>query len=270
MADFELEKFTDDYKEFLENPLWVFDRNYIESKLTNYKYEAKIRNTPKFFRMENLLSTLWVTGGTYLLTMPLMIGYDLLIQFADKYVSKKLLYMYIIYTYAIVYNETHIDEYIDEIAYDISVKYYLRFKKQAEKRYATPSILEDVKNSVKLIANKNWSFSRMTEESYKKVHIDREAFILSHINLLTIAYISNCYYMFGLDEKKYKTMLGKYTFSDFDMLNNLHINHGSMKDITVYSIDNDYDNKSKFRKYFHNKYSQIFTNSDTLEFIEDE
>ncbi len=271
MEKIDIDVFLKTNKKILDNPLWIYEKSEVTSKLsekTNYNYKVNVKTAPKLFRMEDIYSTLWVSSGTFFLSSIFLIGFDALFHWAEKDVAKRTLSIYLIYS-AIFSKSSDFPKIIDNIAFDISAKYFLRYKNKAEKKFS-PNIGTMIFDSIKLINQNDWSFRNMVEKGSERIDKQKEEYIINRINLMTIAYITNCYYLFDLSESEWKQLLKKYTFKYYWNLLDCNSDNSHDFDLSIREIDNEYDCKKKFRQAFHDKYTQIFESREIMKYIEDE
>ena len=97
----------------------------------------------------------------------------------------------------------------------------------------------------------------MLDKGAERIDQRREEYILKIINLMTITYVVNCYYLFDLSDTYCNELLSKYSFNKYEDLLRCRSANLDQINLSIYDMDNKYDSRSKFLKYFDDKYSQI-------------
>lgn len=256
----DIESFIHDNMEILKDPFWIYKKAKISSELvdsTCYKSKMNIKPTfPKRYNAGDSLSTLWVSGGTFILSSVFQISLDMLFQWTEKYIVKNNLSIYLLHSTFYI-NHGNLEKDIYNTAFDITARSFLKYKDKAEKKYSSLSLAGALSDSISLFKNGNLSFSNMLDKGAERIDRRKEEYILKLINLMTVTYIVNAYYLFDLSDSYCNELLSKYSFNEYEDLLRCRSDNSDQINLSIYNIDNEYDSRSKFHKYFNDKYSHM-------------
>ena len=268
MNDAEFQKFLNGHQAQLDNPFWVFDKNLINeqiAELTNDKSSlVKKSLLPKaIFLQGDFLSSLYASGATTIVSSLISMGVNALLDSIEKDRAKRIVKIYLIYA-AVEINGKNDYEIVDRTAWDIAAQSFQRYSTIGDKKFKF-GLFDVVKNSVKLLVDDDLSFHSLSRGLEYEVYEKTTDYIMQKVNLVTLGFILNSYYMFDISKQGLSELIEKYSHEYVSDLEKVECPNPDWHQ----SIGESYDhNRGGFMRYFEKKYGKYFSD-DTISFILD-
>ena len=140
------------------------------------------------------------------------------------------------------------------IAFDLTVKSYLRYSSRAKKKYEKATLFDlgkDIYTQFK--ENGNFSISNSNLSKYEQEKIEK--YVIPRVNIRLLAFTSSiCLISNNLKNQKFEKFIQSYTFSSLEDILYKKAPKSHDLDCNIYQIEEDYDKGVKFRAYYKKIY----------------
>lgn len=247
-----LEKLIQKHELILNNPYWAIENDNELKNEIEKKYKLNSLGV-KLVWSENLLSSIWVSGGVSIISSLLMAGFNKWMSNIEKEYSKYILKGYLLFSMCYIDEHDFLD-ILNCIAFDLTVKSYMRYYERAKNKFekATPfDLIKDVYTQFKEYGSFSISNSNLTSYEQEKI----EKYIIPRINLRLVAFTSSISLISGnLKRSSYEEFIKGFIFSSIDDILYKRAPKSHEINCNIYQIVEDYEKRQKFQTYYKKIY----------------